>query len=84
MKSIKNLKKFKVEEPKVLSTHLPDVTKHTDNTEAGFENSATKALFKISLNAHRIKDQTIKNKIFLRVIVYVLSVEKYNKLTNLL
>ena len=37
MKSIKNLKKFKVEESKVLSTHLPDVTKHTDNTEAGLK-----------------------------------------------
>ena len=54
MKSIKNLKKFKVEESKVLSTHLPDDTKHTDNSEAGFKNSGHKALFKISFNAHRI------------------------------
>ena len=54
MKSRKNLIKFKVGEPKVLSTHLPDETKHTDNSEAGFDNSTTKALFKISLKTQRI------------------------------
>ena len=78
------MNKFKVEKHKVLSTHLPDDAKHTDKQKRVLKIQQPKPYLRLASMEIGFRSKQQKTKILLRDIIYVLFVEKYNKLTNLL